>query len=750
MFDYKFVFFSICFSLLFSINVFGASGWYDLDYECRREIAITHTTTEELKDFPVFLRILKTDLSGVDSDGDDILITRADGITKVPYEIEDGNLNYFSLWVKTDISTVSSENVLFIYYNNSNISQASEEPNAVWDENFRMVLHGDDNSDVSDSTENSNDATIEGSCSSLTGSNVGNSLNYHNPDNGRGVIAADDSLNFDGAITISVWVDLIDFQVTNYLIRNKWDSSTNGVALSIINTNSSVNYRYGDGTSAVNIIFSLPSSLTTGAFYHIAITDDSTGNISLYLDGTLVETKSVTSSRVYRNAAWEIAAFDGVSKYIDGVLDEIRVSSSARSAEWIKASHKNQVFANQIKGGNFYNLSSEENKTSNSPFIDVTDYSILSNGTDVSTNLQNLLDNSSTAGKILYFPAGTYDIGATITIPTDRSLQGESGSIIKFKATATLGDSMFTCNGDSSTLKDIVIDGNDRAGCGVFVASSKKYITIDNCEIKDIGGELVEYAYGIKLSGVLKNITISNCSIHDVGGYEDGIIGNPPGAHRGIIIWYGSQNILIDNCTFDQIKGFEDGDAIQIYGYSPIKAGNVTIKNCTFNNIYKRAVKAQWVSGIVIEDCTMTSSYNVDYNCPFNAIGIMNCEDVLIINNNISIERVMVALEIFGSSDVTIVENDITVDPDRLYTDRTSGSRPIGLMLGIYLSTALAVENCIVQDNNISCYRNGIHLGAGSIDNDIQYNNVTVVKLPIDIYADVNDNTIDNNILTVE
>ncbi|MDD3925314.1 MAG: right-handed parallel beta-helix repeat-containing protein, partial [bacterium] len=337
----------------------------------------------------------------------------------------------------------------------------------------------------------------------------------------------------------------------------------------------------------------------------------------------------------------------------------------------------------------------------------------------------------------------------TVTNPGNRSLQGPSGrATIQLTASAPVGTVMFSVNGDSCVFKDLVLDGGDLAGQAVHVNSSRKYITINNCEVRNIGGDVVEQSLGIKLGGAVRNITISDCSIHDVGGYEDGVTGNGAGAHRGVYIHYGGQNVRIENCVFSEIRGYEDGDAIHVYAYPPVKPGNVVIRGCTFTNIYKRAIKTQYVSGIVIEDCVIESLKTEDLACAKYAMGIMYCEDVSILNNDIFMERAAVVMELPGCSNLNIIGNSIVHDPNRLYASRTWGSWPVTVMLGTY--DANPVFNCSVRDNFISGWRHGVHLSAGSMYNDIQYNEIHCPQYPIILYAEEEDNTVANNIIVME
>ena len=67
------------------------AGWYDSAWTYRKMITIDNTKVPEtLSDFPVLINLTTdTDLANnAQSDGDDILFTSADGVTKLSHEIE--------------------------------------------------------------------------------------------------------------------------------------------------------------------------------------------------------------------------------------------------------------------------------------------------------------------------------------------------------------------------------------------------------------------------------------------------------------------------------------------------------------------------------------------------------------------------------------------------------------------------------------------------------------------------------------
>ena len=144
-------------------------GWYDASWLYRKKITINSANVSaNLTDFPMLVNLSSdTDLGArAQSDGDDILFTAADEVTKLNHEIGsfNGTSGELVAWVK--IPTLSSlvDTDIYMYYGNS-IASNQENATAVWDANFVLVDHMKDDpntSSTSDSTNQDNDGAKKG------------------------------------------------------------------------------------------------------------------------------------------------------------------------------------------------------------------------------------------------------------------------------------------------------------------------------------------------------------------------------------------------------------------------------------------------------------------------------------------------------------------------------------------------------------------------------------------------------------
>lgn len=109
-----------------------ANGWFD-GWTYRRRITITNMTTG-LAGFPTLVEVTLSSLaSGAQSDGDDILFTSADGVTRLDHEIEsyDPVTGHLVAWVETPAVPASGTGQLYIYYGNAQVG-SQQNPAAVW------------------------------------------------------------------------------------------------------------------------------------------------------------------------------------------------------------------------------------------------------------------------------------------------------------------------------------------------------------------------------------------------------------------------------------------------------------------------------------------------------------------------------------------------------------------------------------------------------------------------------------------
>jgi len=242
------------------------------------------------------------------------------------------------MWVRIPVLSNNADTVLYMYYGGGGIP-GQQDPENVWDSHYKMVLHFDETSrsagaynDHEDSTVNSNSAEAQASMEDTMDT--------------EGLIdGADD---FDG---VSDYLTTDDFYVTNITI-SCWVNPTN---MSFINAmfyqaDTSVKFQFHadkyhfkivgtDAPADGYISGDLSGRLRT--WFQAALTYDGS-TVRSYVDGIEEDTNPNGSGHIVDIAGiWYIGNYS--SGRFAGVMDEMRISDTARSAGWLKTSHTNQI-----------------------------------------------------------------------------------------------------------------------------------------------------------------------------------------------------------------------------------------------------------------------------------------------------------------------------------------------------------------------------------------------------------------------
>ena len=349
----------------------ASPGWYDTDWSYRKQITINgDNVTASLTDFPVLVSLTTdADLAAdaLDS-GYDILFTAADEVTKLPHEIEsfNGTTGELLAWVKIPTLPSGSDTDIYMYYGSAN---ASNQQNAagVWDSNFRMVQHLEETSGgayaITDSTSNSNNGTDTNSPTLGATGSINGAATFGT---GNDYILVDDSSSLDisGNITLEAWIypTTIDGTHRRIIIKplSSWAMPYYEYSLWVYGTGAdNLGFGISDGSTRVYEVY---GSLSTGTWQHVAGTFNGT-TLKWYINGeyiTQMSTGTVTSIGTNNEPVSIGSVLPLVSNLeFDGTIDEVRISSTDRSADWLKTGYNNQS-----NPGDFLTLGSEENAPS--------------------------------------------------------------------------------------------------------------------------------------------------------------------------------------------------------------------------------------------------------------------------------------------------------------------------------------------------------------------------------------------------
>ncbi len=343
----KLLFFSI--SILFFISSTSMCFWYNNNWQYRQQITVSsNLTSSNLSNFPLLVSLEDENnpiFSNAQSDGDDILFTSEDGVTKLSHEIEYYNPTAGSralkIWVKIPLLQANQDTILYIYYGNPTANNQQDVEN-VWDSNYVMVQHLQETSSTHfDSTHYHNDGTP------MNGVNQNATGKIDGADRFDGIddfisIADSNSLSLTNQLTVSAWFNTIGNNFTNnyqtVVSKGYWVGNPYGIRMT----------RYSEGPlifgEAVingywhNIGF---VNVNPNQWYYAVITYDGS-NFSFYLNGTLRAQESASGNILDNDLILRIGNNTGPNneRWL-GYIDEVRISNIARSPQWIEASYNN-------------------------------------------------------------------------------------------------------------------------------------------------------------------------------------------------------------------------------------------------------------------------------------------------------------------------------------------------------------------------------------------------------------------------
>ncbi|MDD3007163.1 MAG: LamG domain-containing protein [Candidatus Pacebacteria bacterium] len=236
-----------------------------------------------------------------------------------------------------------------MYYGNASVT-AQQNKTAVWDENTKMVQH------LSESPANG----VRGHYDSTQYENDGNPYNFTGSEtsttDAEGYIAGadifnggdgydyvgcgnDESLDITEKLTLEAWIR-VDANASYQSIVGKGDFSS-AYWFAVNPTVGHMTF-YLDGVSDYNS-YGASVLWNIGEWSHVVATYDSTaasGNMRIYVDGILKGSQTVLGA--ITSTTGDINIGNNSFYAFNGAIDEVRISNTARSVDWIVTEYNNQ------------------------------------------------------------------------------------------------------------------------------------------------------------------------------------------------------------------------------------------------------------------------------------------------------------------------------------------------------------------------------------------------------------------------
>lgn len=336
-----------------SVSVPVAQGWLS-NFQYRKKITFNNSAiSENLINFsvPIIFNSSNTDFWGhVQTNGNDTRFIDADNTTELYYEFEKFNHTSDDMvaWVKVpQIDASSTTDYIWVYYGNSTVnfdSYSSRSSNA-WDSNYVAVYHFKEGSGskITDSTLRYN-ATLYGSGSHWTSGQIAGAYNFDGTSD-YAVIAA--STAFDvSTFTIEAWAKPISTLAwTDIMGQNDTPNGPTKFQFSTGNSATNLASDFGGGPYPWHTLEAVRAFSDNVWNCYADRIDMANQNQSLWKNGTIVASalQSDYPCTYANGSAIGIGADAFGAQKFKGIIDELRFSNIARSANWIKACYQYQV-----------------------------------------------------------------------------------------------------------------------------------------------------------------------------------------------------------------------------------------------------------------------------------------------------------------------------------------------------------------------------------------------------------------------
>jgi len=441
------------------------ASWYNSDWDYRQKITIDSSQVQSsLTDFPVYVDLSTMSsgfFSNVQSDGGDIRVTKADGTTEVAREVVslDTASSTGELHFKAPSVSSSTDTEFYVYYGNSSANDYADSDTYgaenVWTNSQAGVWHlGEETGDAIDSTSNNNDGTTNGGVTQGVGGQVGQAYDFDGSDDYIEV-TDDASLGITKEVTMMLW---LKGEPSGDYVRviEKGENE----AYELFGANSG-KFQPWVRINAGDMHRGNLNTLSSTEWHHVAANYDSaTGESEIYVDGVLKNTDSISSQSINTTSATLRIATEeplsGSDKW-KGEIDNVRISDTARSTDWISTE-----YTNQNSPTTFYTVGSEETESSQvvmeSSNYQIQRDSINSGGIDVSTSSNYAIRD--TVGE----QATGRSTSTNYTVRAGYRQMAESSIAVSAPASVTLPSLGGVVGGTSETIADLTVTTDSPGG----------------------------------------------------------------------------------------------------------------------------------------------------------------------------------------------------------------------------------------------------------------------------------------------
>jgi len=336
----------------------GVTGWFNSSWMQRKAITINHAKVSgasNLTNFPILVSITDPALSSTafggqvaQANGNDILFTASDGVTKLNHELDvyTASTGTIVAWVQIPTLSPTSDTTIYLYYGNA-AAVSQQNANAVWDSSYKGVWHFGNGATLSafDSTSDAYNGLISNAAAAV--GEIAGSAGFNGSNAVVNLLPWVETTG--SAATISFWVNP-NSVASSSAVYGTYGTDPNGSTIMYIDMGEAycgqtTNIRFFMGGA----VCTTSNILASGTWTYVTIAYDGTqptnlAKVKVYSNGVAQPLSdgggTIRSTINIIDLRHQIGGFN--NRYFNGLVDEVRLSSSVRSPDWIATEYNNQ------------------------------------------------------------------------------------------------------------------------------------------------------------------------------------------------------------------------------------------------------------------------------------------------------------------------------------------------------------------------------------------------------------------------
>ncbi len=322
----------------------GAQAWWNEEWQYRKKIVLDTTSSgadisQNMMGYPALVRLHSGnfDFTRVKESGEDIRFVSGDDTALLKYHIEMfepfDEIAY--AWVNVPSVTGSNnQGYIWMYYGNE-AAAAGEDKKSTFDSQYQAVFHFDEFEGApQDASSYALHASEYTGGLGMAGA-IGNGATFSGSGNAL-VLPDNPVLNFNGGMTLSAWLKIFSPQEDIFLFYR--GTQEKYLAIGIQDTN--VIVRVNDGTQA--FVNDPTTAIPLEGWHHLVVSITPQGRVTLYLDGAEIQWMDTQADLSTITGSIFLGSDSQGEHSFSGDMDELRISGSVRSADWIRAEYTSQ------------------------------------------------------------------------------------------------------------------------------------------------------------------------------------------------------------------------------------------------------------------------------------------------------------------------------------------------------------------------------------------------------------------------